>query len=111
MLISLHHSTPFLTIFLLNVICYEAFKLMDLVGELTRVIINSSLQIDVLLTTDIQCFESTGVFPFGGSDHYIIISYFYARGICVDLQPHKFVVARNFQKLDTNKLHVLSQLR
>ena len=41
---------------------------------------SSSLQMDALLTTDIQCFQSTGVFPFSGSDHHII-SYYCARGI------------------------------
>ena len=54
---------------------------------------SSSSQIDVLLTTDIQCFESTDVFPFSGSDHHIIINQFYARGVCVDPQPHQVVVA------------------
>ena len=82
------------------------FKLVDLVGEPTKVTINSSSQIDVLLTTDIQCFKYTGIFPFSGSDHHIIISHFYARGIRVDPQPHQFTVARNFQKLDTDKLDV-----
>jgi len=60
------------------------FKLVGLVGEPTTVTINSSSQIDVLLTTDIQFF---GVFPFSGSDHCIIFSHFYVRGFCVDLQP------------------------
>ena len=32
------------------------------------------------------------------------ISHCYARGICVDPQPHQFVGAWNFQKLDTDKL-------
>ena len=58
------------------------------------------------LVADAQCFESTAVFPFSGSDHHII-SHFYARGICVDPQPHQFVVARNFQKLDIDKLDKL----
>ena len=48
-------------------------KLVDLVGEPTRVAINSSSQIDVLLTTDIQCFESTSVFPFSGIDHQSLL--------------------------------------
>jgi len=64
----------------------------------------SSSQIDVLLK---KCFGSTGVFPFSGSNHHIIISHFYARDICVDPQPHQFIVARNFQKLDTDKLDML----
>ena len=37
----------------------------------------------------------------------IIISHFYARGICVDPQPHQIVVSRNFQKLDIDKLDKL----
>ena len=83
------------------------FRLVDLVCEPTRVTMSSSSQVDVLLTTDVQCFESIGVFPFSGSDHHIIISHFYARGICVDPQPHQFVVARNFQKVDIDKLDML----
>ena len=62
----------------------KQFKLVGLVGEPTRVAINTSLQIDVLLTTGIQCF---GVFPLSGSDHHNIFSHFYARGVCVDPQP------------------------
>ena len=69
------------------------FKLVGLVGEPTTVTINTSLQIDVLLTTDIQCF---GVFPFSGSDHRIIFSHFYARGVCVDLQPI-LLLLKNFK--------------
>jgi len=37
----------------------------------------------------------------------LIISHFYSRGICVDPPPHRFVVARNFQKLDTATLDEL----
>ena len=69
------------------------FQLVDLVCKPTRVTMSSSSQIDVLLTTDVQCFESTEVFPFSGSDHHIIISHFYASGICVDPQPHRFVIS------------------
>ena len=32
--------------------------------------------IDVLMTIDVQCFESTKVFPFSGSDHHLIVSHF-----------------------------------
>ena len=83
------------------------FKFIDLVCAPTRVTLCSSSQIDVLRTTDVQCFESTGVFPFSGSDHHLIISHFYSRGICVEPLPHRFVVVRNFQKLDTDKLNEL----
>lgn len=67
------------------------FKFVDLVCEPTRVTMSSSSQIDVLLTTDAECFELTAVFLFSGSDHHIVISHFYARGIFVDPQPHQFV--------------------
>ena len=60
---------------------------------------SSSSQIDV------QCFDSTGVYPFSGSDHYLIVSNFYAKGMRVDSLSHQFVFVRNFQKLDTDKLN------
>ena len=40
------------------------FQLVDLVCQPTRVTMSSSSQIDVLLTTDAQCFDSTAAFPF-----------------------------------------------
>ena len=58
---------------------------------------------DVVLKIDIQCFESTGVFPIGGSDHHITLCIL-GVSVCVDPQLHRFVVARNFQKLDNDKL-------
>ena len=64
----------------------------------------SSTQIDVLMSTDVRCFDFTRVYPFSGSDHHLIVSHFYARGKCVDPPPHKLVVVRNFQKLDAMKL-------
>ena len=60
-----------------------------------------------LMTTDVQCFDSTGVYPFSGSDHHLIVSNFYARGMCVDSLSHQFVFVRNFQKLDRDKLDEL----
>ena len=66
----------------------------------------SSSQIDVLMTTDVQCFESNKVFPFSGSDHLLMFSHFYSRGLFVDPPPHQFVV-RNFQKLNTTILDEL----
>ena len=83
------------------------FKFVNLVCEPTRVTMCSSSQIDVLMTTDVQCFESTKVFPFSGSDHHLIVSHFYSRGVCVDPPPHRFVVVRNFQKLDITTLDEL----
>ena len=59
------------------------------------------------MTTDDQCFDSTRVFPFSGSDHHLIVSHFYSRGICVDPPSHRFVVVRNFLKLDLDKLDEL----
>ena len=64
----------------------------------------SSSKIDVLLTTDVHCFESTTVY---GSDHHLIISHFYSRGICVNPPLHWFLVIRSFQKFDTTKLDEL----
>ena len=74
---------------------------------LTRVTTCSSSQIDALMTTGAHCFEFTAVFPFSGSDHHLIVSHFYSRGICVDPLPCRFVVVRNFQKLNTDKLDEL----
>ena len=85
----------------------KQFKFVDLVCAPTRVTMYSSSQIDVLMTTDVQCFEFTKVFPFSGSDHHLIVSHFYSRGVCVDPPSHRFVVVRNFQKLDTAKLDEL----
>ena len=82
------------------------FKLVDLVCAPTRVTMCSSSQIDVLMTTDVQCFESTKVFPFSGSYHHLIVSNFYSRGVCVDPPSHRLVI-RNFQKLDTATLDEL----
>ena len=56
------------------------------------------------MITDVQCFDSTGAYPFSGSDHYLIVSNFYARDMCVDSLSHQFVFVRNFQQLDTDKL-------
>ena len=94
-----------MTGFLLCVI--RQFKIVDLVCAPTRVAMCSSSQIDVLMTTDVQCFESTSVLPFSSSDHHLIVSQFYSRGVCVNPPPHRFVVARNFQKLDTDTLDEL----
>ena len=58
----------------------------------------------MLLTTDSHCFNSTRVFPLSGSDHHLIVSHFYSRGLHVDSPSHRLVVTRNFQKLDVNKL-------
>jgi len=35
----------------------------------------------------------------------IIVSHFYPRGVCVDPPSHQFVVSRNFQRLDIDKLN------
>ena len=80
------------------------FKFVNLVCEPTRFTMCSSSQIDVLMTTDVQCFESTKVFPFSGSNHHLIVSHFYSKGVCVYPPPHRFVVVRNFQKLDITTL-------
>ena len=85
----------------------KQFKLVDLVCAPTRVTMCSSSQIDVLMTTDVQCFKSTKVFPFSGSDHHLIVSNFYSRGVCVDPPSHRLVIVRNFQKLDTATLDEL----
>jgi len=37
----------------------------------------------------------------------LVISHFYSRGACVDPPPHRFVVVRNFQKLDNATLDEL----
>ena len=66
----------------------------------------SSSHTDVLMTTDVQCFESNEVFPFSGSDHHLMVSHCYSRDVCVDPPPHRFVV-RNFQKLNTTILDEL----
>ena len=79
-------------------------QLVELVHVPTRVTINSFSQIDVLVTTDAQCFDSTGIYPFSGSDHHLIASNFYTRDMCVDSLSHQFVFVRNFQQLDTDKL-------
>ena len=65
-------------------------QLVDLVRVPTRITANSSSQIDALMTTDGRCFDPTGVFPFSGSDHHLIVSHYYPRSVCVD--PHQFVV-------------------
>ena len=83
----------------------KQLQLVDLVHVSTRVTANSSSQIDVLMTADGHCFDSTGVFLFSGSDHHLIVSHFYPRGICVDPPSHQFVVSRNFQRLDIDKLN------
>ena len=79
-------------------------QLTDIIGEPTRITINTSSQIDVILTTDAQCFDSTRVYPFSGSDHHLIVTHFYPRGICLDPPSHKIISVKNFQKVDTGKL-------
>ena len=74
----------------------KQLQLVDLVNAPTRVTMTSSAQIDVLMTTDVRCFDFTRVYPFRGGDHHLIVSHFYARGKCVDPPPHKLVVVRNF---------------
>ena len=85
----------------------KQLQLVDLVCTPTRVTMDSSSQIDVLLTTDDGCFNFTKVFPFSGSDHHLIVSRYYPRGLCVDPPSHQIVVVRNFQKLDTVMLDKL----
>ena len=82
----------------------KQLQLIDLICAPTRVTSNSSTQIDVLLTTDANCFDSTKVFSFSGSDHHLIVSHFYSRGVCVEPTSHRIVVVRNFHKLDLDKL-------
>ena len=48
----------------------------------------SPSQIDVLMTTDVQCFKFPKVFPFSGSDHHLVVSHFYSKGVCVDPPSH-----------------------
>ena len=60
---------------------------------------DSSTQIDVLMTTDAQCFDSTGVYPFSGSDHHQIVSHFYPRGMCVDPHPIDLFLLEIFRNL------------
>ena len=45
-------------------------------------------------STDVNCFESTKVFPFSGSDQHLIVSHFYSRGVCNEPTSHQLVVAR-----------------
>ena len=44
-----------------------------------RVTMNSCTQIDILMSTDVQRFDSTTVYPFSSSNHHLIVSHFYAR--------------------------------
>ena len=82
----------------------KQLQLTDLVCVPTRVTSNSSSQIDVFLTTDVHCFDATRVYPFSGSDHCLIVSHFYSRGICADSPSHRIISVRNYQKLDKDKL-------
>ena len=84
----------------------KQLQLVDPVHVPTRVTVSSSSQTDMLMTTNVQCFDSTGLYPFSGSDHHLIVSNFYASGMCVDSVPHHFFV-RNFQKLDTDNFDEL----
>lgn len=52
----------------------KQLQFVDLVHVPTRVTMSGSSQIDVLVTIDVQCFDSTGVYPFSGSDHHLIVS-------------------------------------
>ena len=82
----------------------KQLQLTDLVCVPTRVTINSSSQIDVLLTTDVHCFDATRVYPFSGSDHCLIVSHFYSRGFRAGSPSHRIISVRNYQKLDKDKL-------
>jgi len=81
-------------------------QLTDIIGEPTRITINTSSQIDAILTTDPQCFDSTRG-SIDGSDHHLIVTHFYPRGICLDPPARKIISIRNFKKLDTEKLDEL----
>ena len=75
----------------------KQLQFVDLVHVPTRMTVSSSLQIDVLMTTDVQRFDSTGIYPFSSSDHHLIASNLYARGVCVVSLSHQFVFVTNFQ--------------
>ena len=49
----------------------------------------------MLMTINVQCFDSTGVYPFSGSDHHLIVSNFYARDMYVLVLCLRFVFVKN----------------
>ena len=48
------------------------------------------------MTTNVQCFDSTGVYPFSVSDHHLIVSNFY---VCVDSVPRQLFLLETFKNL------------
>lgn len=77
----------------------KQLQLVDLVCVPTRVTMDSSSQIDVLLTTDDECFKSTKVFPFTGSDHHLIVSHYYSRVCVLILHPIELLRSGIFRSL------------
>ena len=56
-------------------------NLTELVGQPTRVTSSSSFQIDVILTNVPDYFRDSTVVPCRGTDHYLTLSHYYARGL------------------------------
>ena len=85
----------------------KQLQFVDLVHVPTRVTMSSSSQIGVLVTTDVQCYDSIGVYPFSGSDHHLIASNLYARVVCVVSLSHRFVFVINFQLQTAHHIDLL----
>ena len=63
------------------VVMMKHINLTELVGQPTRVTSSSSSQIDIILSNVPDDFCDSTVVPCSCTDHYIILSHYYARGL------------------------------
>ena len=86
-----------------NHVNYVNFNFHELVGRPTRVTASGCPQMDVILTNVFDDFRESVAVPCACSDHHLIFSHYYARGIKSANAP-KVVTFRSFRKLDVSLL-------
>lgn len=78
-------------------------QLDELVKQPTRITQSTSTQLDVILTNRSECFKDTFAIPYSNSDHHLVATHFYPRG--VNLNPkHKVIFSRKYSNLDVELL-------
>ena len=79
------------------------FNFRELVGRPTRITSSSCSQLDILMTNVFEDFCDSEVIPCSCSDHHLIYSHYYARGIKLINTPN-VVTFRSYRRLDIDLL-------
>ena len=83
---------------LLNI--FQMFDLNNVINEMTRITLTSESLIDLIVTTRMDMVQSSGVFPFGISDHNLVYA---TLRLKVKRPPPVIIRCRNFKLMnDTN---------